>query len=198
MAPTPPALAPPAAVQALLHDDEVVLFYAQPIRRAGGLGVWLIASLGVVFLCASVPATSEVTRLVLAAPQAGPMATWLLIPLALIFLLFSGLLVVWPAVSSADRRRTHVVITPRRVLQVKLPLLSRRRAPQVRAWPLRDCSDLGVTRRRGASATLVLQESLRERRSDGQTVYEWQALHGLPRADEALALLRRLRDAPPR
>ncbi|MFZ9888787.1 MAG: hypothetical protein ACO3JL_14910 [Myxococcota bacterium] len=193
-----PTAVPPVALQALLHDEEVIPFHAQPVRRAGGRGVWLIATLGLVFLTASVPATREVLHLLRSAPPGGPIGAWLLVPLALVFLGFSVMLSLWPALSSRDVQRTHVVITQRRVMEVKFPLLGGRGKPRVRTWPVRECRDLGVTRRRGDSATLVLQESLRERRSDNQTVYEWQAIHGLPRADEALALLRRLRVDPPR
>jgi len=41
-------------------------------------------------------------------------------------------------------------------------------------------------------ASLVLRERVRTRGTDGQNVYEWEALHGLPRVDEAVAILREL------
>lgn len=180
----------PPAVTAVLDDGERPHWHAQPIRHANGRGVWLIMALGVVFTGASAAALVDVTTRGLEAGLG--LGVLLALALALLFLAFSLVLLAWPLLSYARMKRTHVVVTDRRVLAIVLPR-SVAKPPRVRAWAHADCTDLSVTRRRGASATLVLRESVRERATDGQTVYQWDALHGLPDADGALSVLKALR-----
>lgn len=187
---SPAALDPaalPASVAALLHDDERPLYYAQPIRRAGGIGVWLIMGLGFLFVPASVGAIEETLRraAVLELGFLRGAALAFVLCLEALFLGFSLMLLVWPWLSDKSRRATHVLVTDARVIELK----SRRGQPRVRQWPVHVCEHAAVARRRGASATLVLKERIRTRKTDGKPVYEWDALHGLPRADEALAAL---------
>lgn len=179
----------PSLAAGALHDDEQVYWHAQPVRHASGIGVWLIMGLGVLFGAASLGALDEVIGSWL---ETGALAGVVPAALVLLFLAFSLVLLCWPLLSRRKMRRTHVLVTDRRVLEVVAPLRAGR-PPRVRAWPLAECTDLAVVRRRGGSATLVLRERLRDRKTDGQTVYEWEALHGLPRADEALSCLERLR-----
>lgn len=178
----------PADVQAQLHDDEAVLFYAQPIRRAGGIGVWMILGVGIFYLPAGVGALNEIADKASRGPlSVGAIAVAALVGLgALLLLVMSVLWIFWPLLSDQDRKRTHAVITDGRVLQVKL---RSNKPPRVKSWPVVVCDAASVARRRGESATLVLKERVRERKTDGKSVYEWDALHGLPRADEALTAL---------
>lgn len=176
----------PPVPRAVLAAGERVYWCAQPIRHANGIGVWLIFALGVVFTVASAGALAETADRLSEAGGAAHLGLLALI-LALALTLFALLLLTWPLLSYRRMRRTYALITDRRVLEVTER--GRDRAPRTREWPLSACTDPSVARRRGASATLVLQERLRERRSDGQTVYEWEALHGLPHADAALQAL---------
>jgi hypothetical protein len=186
--PAPGAL--PPLVAGALAEDERALWHAQPIRHANGIGVWMVMALGTGFGVASLGALHDVMGKTL---EGGALRGLLPGLLAVLFLAFSLVLLCWPLLSRRKMRRTHVLVTDRRVLEVVEPL-QRGRAPRVRSWPIAECTDLAVARRRGLSATLVLRERLRERKSDGQTVYEWEALHGLARADEALELLTSLRE----
>lgn len=181
----------PEAVARVLDEGEAPRWHAQPIRHANGRGVWLIMALGVLFTAAGAAAFVDVTSRAVAG-DASWLAALLPLGLALFFVAFALVLLVWPLLSYARMRRTHVVVTDRRVLSV---VLGRRpsHAPRVRSWALAECTDLAVARRRGASATLVLRERVRERATDGQLVYEWEALHGLPDAERALSILRALR-----
>jgi uncharacterized membrane protein len=178
----------PETVRALLHDDEAVLFYAQPIRRAGGIGVWMILGVGIFYLPAGIGALNEIAdKASRGALGVGAIAVALFVGAgALLLLALSVLWIFWPLLSDQDRRRTHVVVTDERVLQVKL---RSNKPPRVKDWSVAVCDAASVARRRGESATLVLKERVRERKSDGQSVYEWDAVHGLPRADEALTAL---------
>lgn len=188
----PPSLieraALPSLLVELLHDDETALYYAQPIRRAGGIGVWMILALGVAFTPAAVGALREVAARSAAAELTLPQVLFVLVLAsgALVFLAFSLMMLVWPWLSERDRRRTHVVVTDQRVVRLKA---RRNKAPRVKEWPVAACDAASVARRRGASATLVLREKIRIRLTDDRPVYEWDAVHGLPRADDALAAL---------
>lgn len=182
----------PAVIRDLLDDDEIVLYWAQPIRRAGGIGVWMIMGLGVAFTVASAGAVEEIVRrgLELEVDVARGALLVVVAVGALLFLGFSVMMLFWPWLSDQARRSTHAVVTDRRVLEVRERTGARaRRGPRVKEWPVTSCEAASVARRRGESATLVLREQVRERRTDGKTIYEWDALHGLPRADEALAAL---------
>lgn len=181
----------PLQVAALLEHDEPVLYYGQPIRRAGGIGVWMILALGVVFTPAALGALAEIRTKVADKPLSEVAWAAPVFLGALLFLVFSLMLLAWPWLSDRDRRRTHVVVTGHRVLRVKL---RGEKPPRTRAWRVEDCDAASVARRRGASATLVLKERVRIRRTDDRPVYEWDALHGLPRADDALAALLFARD----
>jgi len=180
---------PPRVTDALL-DDETVFYAETPIRRAGGIGVWLIMGLGVAFVPASVGALREIALRLDTLPSllSRVVAIALAGGLGLVFLVFSLAMLVWPLLSEWSRRRTIVVVTDGRVL--KLTGHARGARPlKVRAWDVSACEHASVARRRGASATLVLKERVRVRKTDGQPVYEWDALHGLPDADRALAAL---------
>ncbi len=179
----------PPAVASVLARGEVTHWHAQPIRHANGRGVWLIMAGGVVFTGASVAALVDVAARLVGGVSVGGLAS---LGLALFFVVFSLMLLVWPLLSYSSMRRTHIVITDRRVLSVLLPR-GAGKAARVRSFSHAECTDAALARRRGASATLVLRERVRERASDGQTVYEWDALHGLPDAERALAILRALR-----
>jgi len=82
-----------------------------------------------------------------------------------------------------------VVITDSRVIAARF----HRGAPRLRTFAVLACDQAAVVRRRGESATLVLRERLKRRPFDGRIVYEWEALHGLPRADDALLRLQAAR-----
>lgn len=182
----------PEEVRRALAPGEIAYFHAQPIRHANGIGVWMIMGLGGIFLFASVGGLVETLEKL---QEAGARVLGVgALLLAIGFVAFSLLLLAWPLLSFRRMRRTHVVVTDRCV--VELVRRGRAKAPRVRSWSLAECTDASVARRRGASATLVLKERVRERRTDGQTIYEWEALHGLPRADEALAVLVALRADP--
>lgn len=183
------AVSVPDAVARLLDDGEVPLWHVQPIRHANGRGVWLVMALGVLFTAAGTAALVDVLGRFL---ERASLAGLVPLSLALLFVAFSLVLLVWPLLSYGRMRRTHVLVTDRRVLAIVLPRREGK-APRVRAWAPAECTDLAVVRRRGASATLVLRERVRERLTDGQRVYEWEALHGLPDAERALAIVRRLR-----
>lgn len=181
--------APPAPVAALLHDGEDVRWYAQPVAPARGRWVWGIMLLGVLFLAAAVGALDDVVRGTLEGSTLQRVIGAGVLLLALAFTGFSVLLVLWPAIAFSRMRRTHVIITDARVLEV---VLRPSKEPRVRTWGVAECTDAAVGLRRGDAASLVLRERVRTRSTDGQNVYEWEALHGLPRTDEAVALLREL------
>lgn len=183
----------PAAVLASLDVDEEVYFYTQPARHALGRGVWMVMCLGIVF---SVASFGAITDTWLGVQDAHAQETWqhmgfgLTLGLSALFLMFSLLLLAWPLLSYRAQRATHIVVTAARILQVRQ---RRRGRHHVRTWQISACPDAYVTRKRGATATLVLTERVRERGTDGQTIYEWEAIHGIPRASEALATLQALR-----
>lgn len=94
----------------------------------------------------------------------------------------------FPFFAFSTMRRTHALVTDRRVLRVRLPTrrgIRQGKAPKVEQWSPTRCDSNTVVRRRRQSATLVLSEHTEERRSDGRMVYKWEAIHGLPRAKEA-------------
>lgn len=183
----------PHAVVGALEADERVYFYVQPIRHALGRGVWMVMLLGVVFSVASMGAVTDTWLGVLEtnAPQIWQhMSFGLTLGLTLVFVVFSTMLLAWPLLSHHAMRSTHVFISEHRIVELK----ERRapRAPRIRSWNLLACPDAYVTRTRGKSASLVLSERVRERSTDGQTIYEWEAIHGIPRATEALGTLQAL------
>jgi hypothetical protein len=148
--------------------------------------------LGFLFLAAAVGALDDIVRGTL---EGGPLQRVIgafVFALGVLFTGFSVLLVLWPAIAFRRMRRTHVVITGERVLEV---VLRPGKEPKVRAWSVAECADAAVGLPRGDAASLVLRERVRTRGTDGQNVYEWEALHGLPRTDEAVALLRELQAA---
>ncbi len=179
----------PAGVRALLDADEDVLYWAQPIRLSLGLGVWMIFSLGPIFATAGAMAFEEfvgrgifeASGVVTAASLAAAALAFFLVACGVFFLCF-------PFLAFSTMRRTHALVTDRRVLRVRLPTqrgIRQGKAPKVEQWGATRCDTNTVVRRRRQSATLVLSEHTEERRSDGRMVYKWEALHGLPRAAEA-------------
>jgi hypothetical protein len=180
----------PARVVELLRDDEVVLYAETPIRRAGGLGVWLILGLGIAFVPASTAALIEIAERTNALPSSMKKVAALVLAggLGLVFFAFSLMLLCWPFLAEWSRRRTLVVVTDARVLRFTGNRVGAKPL-RVKDWDIAHCEHASVARRRGASATLVLKERIRTRQSDGQPVYEWDALHGLPDADAALSAL---------
>lgn len=175
----------PTPLLALLSAEESPIFYVQPIRHANGMGVWMIMGLGVVFCVASFGALAEVAGHLCS--DGATLATVVAAAIAVLFALFSVVLLVWPLLSFRRMRRTHVLMTQTRLFHI---VVNPQRQPvRVTSWRLSECGDAHVARTRGRSATLVLRERVRERKSDGRTIYEWEAIHGIPRANEALALL---------
>jgi hypothetical protein len=183
----------PEEVAAQLHDDEEPRWYAQPIRPANGKWIWPVMALGLVFLATAAAALDDVVRAVLDGNTLQRVLGAAVLGLALAFEVFAVVLVAWPALAYRRMARTHVVVTGRRVVEV---VLRGSKAPKVRAWDLAECTDVQRGMPRGRAASLVLRERVRERRTDGQTIYEWDALHGLPRVDEAVTLIRELRGEP--
>ena len=184
---------PPAVLEAL-EDDEQVYFYTQPNRHSLGRGVWMVMFLGVVFSVASIGATTDTWLGVREneAPQLWQHLSFgVTLGLTLVFVLFSLTLLAWPLISHRAMRSTHVFMSERRIVELR----ARRspRAPRVRSWRIAACPDAYVTRIRGNTASLVLSERVRERSTDGQTIYEWEAIHGIPHAQRALSSLELLR-----
>jgi hypothetical protein len=180
----------PSRVSFVLRDDEAVFYAEVPIRRAGGLGVWLIFALGIAFVPASTAALVEIAERTRALSSSAQQVLAVLLAggLGLVFFVFSLMMLLWPLLSEWSRRRTLVVVTDERVLKLTGDV-NGGRALRVKAWDIAHCEHASVARRRGASATLVLKERIRVRKSDGQPVYEWDALHGLPDAERALQAL---------
>lgn len=187
----PASLPPP--LRTVLVPHERVYFAAQPRRPALGRGVWFIGALGLLFAGTSLSAGADVlARMEQRMPEGalGALGVGCTVGFAGVFVCFALMLLALPWVLRRRLRQTWVLITQERVLSVRI---GSDQVPRTQgSWPLHECRDLAVTRRRGDTATLVLREGLRERATDGQTVYHWDALHGIPRADEALRVLQRL------
>lgn len=170
-----------------LTDDETIYYAANPIRRAGGIGVWLIMAAGAFYLPASIGALGEsIERF--NDSHFGMVQAALFIGLILgciLFLFFSLLLLIWPLLSEMHRRSSSIVITDQNVYKM-LHLPSKTRTTK---WPVGSCNAPSIARRRGSSASLVLKERLDRRNSDGRIVYRWVALHGLPNPESALDAL---------
>ena len=179
----------PVDVAATLLDTERVLYWAQPIRHSLGIGVWMIFALGPIFAAAGAGAVEEIIRRgILEGDGASQLVSFGIVAGAVLLFAVGFVFLTWPLLSYQTMRRTHIVVTPQRVLKVVVPSAkkaARGDAHKVTQWRPSQCDALNVVRRRGASATLVLSERTEERRSDGRMVYRWEALHGLPRAREA-------------
>jgi hypothetical protein len=177
----------PPSVAEQIPAEEQIYYADSPIRRAGGIGVWLIFGAGVLYVPASLGAFSEsVSHFREADLGMGTTLLSLLLLLGcILFILFAVILLGWPILSELHRRRTFVIISSGHVYKM-LQTPSRMR---VSKWPVLQCNEPSVARRRGPSATLVLKEHLHQRQSDGRMVYRWVALHGLPNPDTALEAL---------
>jgi|GEM_PF-2229013 len=188
-------------LQSVLDDDEVVFYWGQPIRFENGMGVWLIFALGLIFVPGASLAFADFFGRLLPLLFDGtwtPLqlvgATVLLVGV-LLLLAFGVLLAFWPLLTRDRLNRTHVLVSDRRVLHVVLHApkggaAHEGKQPTVRLWRLTQCSSPKVVRRRRNSATLLLGENTKEKLATGKMVYEWQAVHGIPRATEALHALR--------
>jgi hypothetical protein len=176
----------PPGVVAVLEAGEAIHWTAQPIRQAMGRGIYFTAALGALFTVSSVLGFIDAfERGVLKAQSLWAIPV---LGVAALFVGFSIFLLTWPIHGKARLRRTHQLITDRRVLEVRLS--KNGDALKVRAFRLEGVEEPTLARRRGDSVTLVLRERLRQRRSDGRTIYEWDALHGMARGEEALLVLK--------
>lgn len=169
-----PPPAPPAALAALLFPGEQVLWWARPVRPASGNARFAVAAIGALFLPASIGAAVDV------AAREGPLAAKVaLLAGCVVFVAFSAFAAAFPLVAARRMRRTVAAVTTLRVVEIV-------EGGRARTWPVEDVGDATIGRRRGASASLILKERLRERATDGRVVYEHEAVHGLPDADAAL------------
>ncbi len=179
----------PPMVAGVLDVDETLFYWAQPIRPALGIGIWMIFALGPIFGTAGAMAFEEfvgrgvfeATGALSAASIAASLGALLLFLVGLFFLCF-------PFLAFGSMRRTHALVTDRRVLHIRIPTqrgIRKGNTAKVEEWGPSRCEGVNVVRRRRQSATLVLNEHTEERKSDGRFVYRWEALHGLPRATEA-------------
>lgn len=197
MPPVPSALPreelPPAVLEAV-DPNEQVFFYTQPRRHSLGRGVWMVMFLGIAFSVASIGAVTDTW---LGVAESDAPETWqhmgfgITMGLTGVFVLFSLMLLAWPLLSHRAMRATHVFVSSWRVVELK-----ERRGkptPKIRSWNISACPEAYVTRVRGDTASLVLSERVRERSTDGQTIYEWEAIHGIPNASQALNCIAVLR-----
>lgn len=177
----------PAHIQGMVQAGECIYYAATPIRRAGGLGVWLIMCAGIAYVPASLGALAEsIERYQPSESSVVATAFFVLLVFGcLLFFAFSAMLLCWPLLSEWHRRSSFVLITNRHVYKT-LHMLNRQR---VQTWPVSSCNEPSVARRRGKSATLVLKEHLDRRKTDDVIVYKWIAIHGLPNAEDALRAL---------
>lgn len=177
--------APPAALTDALFAGEAVLWWARPVRPASGNARWAVAAIGALFVPAGFGALVDV------AGRDGSLAAKLpLLAGGALLLTFALVALAFPWLVARRMRRTVAAVTTLRVVEA---VVGRRGLARVRTWPVDDLGEATVGRRRGASASLILKERLRERATDGRTVYEWEAVHGLPDADAALSALRAAR-----
>ncbi|MCP4500401.1 MAG: hypothetical protein GY822_10620 [Deltaproteobacteria bacterium] len=187
----------PQDIQDLLHDDEEVGYWGQPIRYENGIGVWLVFSLGWIFTPAAAAAIADFTPRFLELASMDVLGFVEFVRLSVALLILSGMLLLllfgvfllfWPWSMRIRLDQTHVLMTSQRALHIRLHPRKPSKT-KARSYRVTSCPDAKVVRQRGQSATLLLSEGTKEKKLTGKIVYECEAFHGIPRAKEALQML---------